>query len=103
MDGFDGDFFAVNHGEGNHADSWKLDLRFFTQKNPNPAAIQNVFEQARKLQISLSAEGIENMEQLNMLKKSGCTEGQGYYFSKPVPVDAFESMMSGETGNEKAK
>ncbi len=101
LDGFDGNFLALNSGETSHADVWKLDLRYFSQKNQG--AIQGVFDQARKLQISLFAEGIENMEQVSALRKSGCTEGQGYYFSRPVSVEEFETMMSGEAGNEKAK
>lgn len=35
------------------------------------------------------AEGIELKEQLNMLKKLGCDEGQGYFFSKPIPIEEF--------------
>jgi EAL domain-containing protein (putative c-di-GMP-specific phosphodiesterase class I) len=33
-----------------------------------------------------TAEGVETEEQLQTLKKEGCTEVQGYLFSKPVPA-----------------
>ena len=55
-------------------------------------------EQARKLQLSVSAEGIESMEQLAMLRKCGCTEGQGFCLSKPISVQDFESVINGEAG-----
>jgi EAL domain-containing protein (putative c-di-GMP-specific phosphodiesterase class I) len=36
------------------------------------------------------AEGVETSEQLELLRLLGCNEVQGYYFSKPLPVDQFE-------------
>ena len=43
-------------------------------------------------------EGIENMEQLTMLRKCGCSEGQGFFLSKPISVQDFEKTMNGELG-----
>ena len=40
--------------------------------------------------ISSVAEGIENEQQLNLLKKYNCDYGQGYYFSKPISIYDFE-------------
>ncbi len=36
------------------------------------------------------AEGIENVEQFNILREMNCQKGQGYYFSKPISIDDFE-------------
>ena len=94
MDGFDGDYIAINSLENFGADSLKLDLRRFAGSQ-NQAALSGLFEQARKLQYSLSVEGIENMEQLGMLRKCGCSEGQGFFMSKPVLLEEFEGMMNG--------
>ena len=93
VDGFDGDFIGLQIDENFNADALKLDLRGYSNKLP---ALMGVFEQARKLQLSVSAEGIESMEQLAMLRKCGCMEGQGYYFSKPVSVEDFVGMMKGD-------
>ena len=64
-------------------DQLKLDLRSEgagrQARGPAP-----VFEQAKTLHLNLLAEGIESMEQLTMLRKCGCTEGQGYFFSQPL-------------------
>lgn len=41
------------------------------------------------LGMSITAEGVENEEQVNFLKSLKCTDIQGYYFSKPLPLDEF--------------
>ncbi len=93
VDGFNGDYFALNSVEGFSADSLKLDLRRFSGKQ-NQAALNDVFMQAQKLRMQMSVEGIENMEQLTMLRKCGCTEGQGFYLFKPISVEEFEEITS---------
>ena len=47
----------------------------------------------RNLRLKVVAEGIEDVDQLNYLTKQGCEIGQGYFFSKPLPVDAFEAYL----------
>ena len=93
MDGFDGDFIALNTIENVNADTMKLDLRRFGGK-VNQGMLNSIFDQARNLQLTLSAEGIENMEQMNMLRKCGCTEGQGFYLSKPISIKEFEDVIN---------
>lgn len=93
VDGFDGDFIGMQIDESFNADALKLDLRALGDKF---STVGSIFDQARTLQLAVSAEGIESMEQLSTLRKCGCTEGQGYYFSKPVPIEEFVSMMKGE-------
>ena len=93
LDGFDGDFIGLNIPEKFGADAMKLDLRAF--KN-NSGALNGIMAQGRKLNIDISVEGIESMEQLSLLRKAGCTEGQGYYFSRPVDIDEFLEMVKGD-------
>lgn len=38
-------------------------------------------------------EGVENIEQFEMLKKFGCRYFQGFYFSKPLKIDDFERLV----------
>ena len=73
----------------------KLDLRRFADKQ-NQDALDEVFSQARKLHYQVSVVGIESMEQLTMLRKAGCTEGQGFYLSKPVSLHEFEALFGAE-------
>ncbi|MBR5109272.1 MAG: EAL domain-containing protein [Clostridia bacterium] len=98
VDGFDGNFVALMSVDGLQADMLKLDLRRFAG-NQNQAALNGLFEQARKLQFNVTVEGIESMEQMSMLRKCGCSEGQGFYLSKPMSVQEFETMTS-EEGNK---
>ena len=71
------------------ADAYKLDLRFCRDNK----AIGSIVQQARTMQISMMAAGIENMEQMSILRKNGITEGQGYYLSKTVSIEEFETLM----------
>ncbi len=97
LDGFDGDYFSLSSIQDIQADVLKLDLRRFSGSN-SQSALSTVFDQGRKLHMTIAAEGIESMEQLGMLRKCGCSEGQGFYLSKPIAVVDFENIMSGATG-----
>ena len=72
-------------------DGIKMDKKFFddisSQKSKD--IIANFIELADKLNISLVAEGIETLEQLEFLKSVHCNMVQGYIYSKPLPVDEF--------------
>jgi len=48
---------------------------------------------AKSLNLKTIAEGVETVEQLNMLVEKQCDEIQGYYFSRPVPADEFEKIL----------
>ena len=50
---------------------------------------------AHKLGLKVIAEGIEMAEQRDFLKELGCDFGQGYFFSRPLPVEAFEALLNG--------
>jgi diguanylate cyclase (GGDEF)-like protein/PAS domain S-box-containing protein len=48
---------------------------------------------SRQLGLSVIAEGIETRATADLLLSMGCEEGQGYFFGKPMPVQAFESQF----------
>jgi len=58
---------------------------------------ESIIQMAHKLGIKVIAEGIETQQQLDILNSLDCDFGQGYLFSKPVPVDEFELLISGAT------
>lgn len=52
-----------------------------------------IAELARNLNIVLIAEGIETKEQIDFLKTLQYDIVQGYYFSRPLPIEEFERWM----------
>jgi EAL domain-containing protein (putative c-di-GMP-specific phosphodiesterase class I) len=52
--------------------------------------------------LETTAEGIENDEQLTLLKADGCLEGQGYLFSKAVPANEVQGLLEGHKLDAKA-
>lgn len=93
VDGFNGDFHTLQALGKSQADELKLDLRFVDDKEITES-IATVFEQARKVRMNIVVEGIENTEQMGVLRKCGCNVGQGFYLSKPVPLEQFETLMT---------
>ncbi len=49
---------------------------------------------AHKLDLKVVAEGVETLEQCELLKSAGCDYGQGYLFSKPLPEHAFNIYLT---------
>jgi len=77
----------------------KIDQSFISgiTHNPEDAAIAiAVIQMAHSLKLRVVAEGVETEGQLNYLRRHRCDEIQGYYFSKPVPVADFETMLRKE-------
>ena len=54
---------------------------------------------AESLGLSVIAEGVETPAQRDFLARSGCMAYQGYLFSKPVPLAAFEAY-AGQSNEE---
>ncbi|MHC5597686.1 MAG: putative bifunctional diguanylate cyclase/phosphodiesterase [Nostoc sp.] len=74
----------------------KIDQSFVqdVMSNPDSAAVTDaIIALAKSLRLSITAEGVETQEQLDYLKMQGCDEGQGYYFSRPVPADIITPML----------
>lgn len=55
--------------------------------------LASVLDMGRRLDFSVTAEGIETADQLSMLQSMGCAYGQGYLFGRPVPVDEMKEMI----------
>jgi EAL domain-containing protein (putative c-di-GMP-specific phosphodiesterase class I) len=57
---------------------------------------------ANGFELEITAEGVENDEQLTLLKADGCLEGQGYLFSKAVPANQVHRLLENQKSNPKA-
>ena len=70
-------------------DKLKIDQSFIfniNTDNADKAIVNTVVDLGKNLGLTLIAEGVEESEHLDILKKMGCQEIQGYYFSRPLPV-----------------
>ncbi len=70
--------------------SFVQDVTAATQQVSVTRAIINM---AHDLQMRVLAEGVETDGQLSLLASHGCDEFQGFWFSPPVPVEAFEALL----------
>lgn len=94
VDEFQGEIAALQVLKKQEIDAVRLDLRLVNQKSPE--TIRRVFEQARKLNCAIMAEGIENADQMTALRRCGCQEGQGYFLHDAMTVEAFEQKVDME-------
>jgi diguanylate cyclase (GGDEF)-like protein/PAS domain S-box-containing protein len=82
-------------------DSLKIDQSFVHGMitDPGDAEIANIIiDLAHSLKLSVLAKGVENTDQLSLMRSKGCDELQGYLFSKALPASqAGEMMRSGKT------
>lgn len=93
VDGFDGNFVTYNSIEDISPDIVKLDMGAAKE---NKVSVASVFQQAAKLKLSMAAVGIESMEMMTDLRRSGCDRGQGYYLAKPISIANFEAEINRE-------
>ncbi|KAB8042793.1 EAL domain-containing protein [Janthinobacterium aquaticum] len=78
-------------------DKLKIDIAFVREVTSNPddaAIVVAIISMAHSMKLQVIAEGVENDAQLAYLRRHGCDEMQGYYFSRPLPQEEFEQMLS---------
>ncbi len=92
MDDFGSGYSSLNMLNKFPIDTLKLDMGFIHNEcfRGEKSILRFVIELANGLNMKTIAEGVETEEQYNILKNLGCDQIQGYYFSKPLPLDEFE-------------
>lgn len=93
MDNFGSGYSSLNMLKDLPLDTLKLDMDFLNkaiQNEKNKRILDMIVSLSHRIGLKVITEGIETEEQLEYMHKTGCTQFQGFYFSRPLPVKAFE-------------
>ena len=74
----------------------KIDRSFITGIPGDPDSValtEAIVAMARALGMTVTAEGVEDADQVEFLAKAGCQEIQGYYIGKPVTAEGFDRLL----------
>ena len=99
LDDFGTGYSSLSYLRRFHLDKIKIDQSFVRDisVDPDDAAITAaIIGMARNLKVNVVAEGVETREQFEFLRSHGCDAIQGYYFSKPLPADAFAAFLASD-------
>ena len=76
-------------------------IRKIDRNEKNKDIVKMILDLCKRLKVLSVAEGVENEEYYHFLKDNGCDIIQGYYFSKPLPVDDFNKLIEKELDYER--
>lgn len=96
LDDFGTGYSGLSYLHDLHIDYIKIDQSFVARVNEDPDStriLDCVLDLARKLSLSIVAEGVETKAQLDYLNKNEITFQQGYYFYKPVKFTEFVKIL----------
>lgn len=74
----------------------KIDRSFVVEINEDPddsAIVTAIIAMAQSLRLKVIAEGVDRAAQVAFLTAHGCMAAQGFYYSRPVPSEAFSQML----------
>ena len=96
LDDFGTGYSSLNYLRKLPLDELKIDGSFIkevSERSDCRAIVCAIVSLARSLSLSTVAEGVEKKEELTFLRKIGCKQYQGFYFSKPVPGDELVKLI----------
>lgn len=95
LDDFGSGYSSLNIVAGLDIDEIKFDREFLLAEDPeqikkNHMILRVLSKLAKELGIRTVVEGVERHEDVEFLKSIDCDLAQGYYYDRPIPVDAFD-------------
>ncbi len=75
-------------------DQLKIDKSFIWEHQKSEKIVYAILSMAKNLQLRVVSEGIETKGQLEFLTQAGSDFGQGYYFTKPLPFEQYQTFLS---------
>ena len=97
IDDFGTGFSSLSYLQRFPIDTIKIDQSFVQDIDDDAeetTIVSAIIAMGKSLKMLVVAEGIETAEQLDFLKSKECEEGQGYYYSRPVPAEEFAGLMA---------
>src|SRR5207302_8259055 len=97
LDDFGTGYSSLSYLHNFRLDTLKIDRSFIargTEAGGNWEIVTAIVNLARGLRLTLIAEGVENDEQLDELRRLGCEYGQGYLFGRPLTARDMEALLS---------
>ncbi|MCX8129982.1 MAG: EAL domain-containing protein [Clostridia bacterium] len=96
LDDFGTGYSSLNYLKNLPISTLKIDKHFvqeITNNSKEEAIAKAVISMAHSMMLSVTAEGVETVDQLTFLKEQGCDKVQGYFFSKPLPAEELEALL----------
>lgn len=96
LDDFGTGYSSLNYLKELPIDDVKIDKSFMyhiIKDSREEMIIKAIIDMAHNLNLSVTAEGVETVEQLKILQNQHCDKVQGYVFGKPVPPEEIEAML----------
>jgi len=80
-------------------DTLKIDRSFISSMDDDGDGMEiarTILPMAKNLRLDVVAEGVETLEQFEVLKKFNCAYGQGFYFSRPLSAEGIATLLKGD-------
>jgi EAL domain-containing protein (putative c-di-GMP-specific phosphodiesterase class I) len=103
MDDFGTGYSSLSYLQSFPFDKIKIDQTFISNLDRNAqsaAIVRAVLGLGKSLSLITVAEGVENAQQLAILRREGCDEMQGYLIGRPQPISDYAELV-GRSGKDK--
>lgn len=101
MDDFGSGYSSLNMLKDVNVDVLKIDMKFlkmdFKSTERGTGILEAIVKMAKRMGLRMIVEGVETRDQAELLLDIGCLYGQGYYYYRPMPIEALERVLSDET------
>ena len=103
IDDFGTGYSSLSYLQQLPIDELKIDRAFVSRlpfEESSTAIIGSVIDLAHAIGLSVVAEGVETVEQLDVLRSLGCDQAQGFYIARPAPGDETTTRLRAEINAE---